>query len=186
MLILLKYTSPQNVKLQKEKTDKMFREMVLSEDRRLCGGPPMAAMPWIGALHHGSSEVGMYLSSLVLQDEDPRSGAAMHSPEKEYLRSRIASAGSVLAAIGYCCGRSAESDITLPDGEPPLVDVVLAAGLGNLAIPPVSSPNPEGALKEVLSEKSLAEKELKEAFALLSKEFTSQSVASRLSAPSSY
>lgn len=161
----------------------MFTETVINQDRRFCGGPPAATMPWIGALHHGSRDVGSYLASLVCQ-ESMRVINVGDTPENrsnyQHLHKRIAAAGGVLSAIGYCCGRSEEGDITLPDGDPPLVDVVLAAGLEELAMPRSTVSDKDETLREFLSDRAAAEQELKESFALLSKEFTSQSFASRL------
>jgi len=145
----------------------------------------MAAMPWIGALQQGSGEVGTFLSTLLFDENDltgqiPINASSHRSLDNSHARRRIASAGSILSAIGYCCGRSEERDVTLPEGDPPLIDVVLAAGLGDLAIPEVSTPVGDDALEEVLAERSAAEKELREAFEMLSSEFSNRAVASRL------
>jgi hypothetical protein len=160
-----------------------FMETVIGHGRRFLGGPPSATVPWVGALHHGSLEVGTYLASLVCRQEDlnATNGDKKNENEIKFLQSRIATAGSVLAAAGYCCGRSSETDITVSDGNPPFVDLVLKPTLDKLEalVPRRPAGEPDGALQEILADRTAAEKELKESFALLSKEFTALSFIKR-------
>lgn len=178
-------SSPEPTRMREDQIKKIFIETALTQERRLCGGPPSATLHWIAALHHGSNDVGDYLSSLVLQESalpwnQTKFSATIENPKEKFLRSRMAAAGSVLSVIGYCCGRSGESDITLPDGDPPLVDVVMASRVANM--PPLEVPPADMddvVLKDALAERATAVQELKDAFALLGKEFAGHSFALR-------
>lgn len=165
-------------------------DTMLTQKRRICGGPPSSTLHWIAALHHGSNDVGAYLSSLVLQEnahgvdssddamEEPTNGGAFHQTvDDKFLRTRIAAAGSLLAVIGYCCGRQGESNVTLPCGDTPLIDVMLASSAANLPCAELSADDKDGALVDVLAERDAAQQELKDSFALLSKELAGLSFA---------
>lgn len=190
LCVFVLYRSPESSLIRQKNMKDKFIETMLTQERRLCGGPPSATLHWIAALHHGSNDVGTYLSSLVLQenallDDDGRAISVATSDQLQmssgtFLRSRIAAAGSLLSVIGYCCGRQSESTVTLPDGDPPLIDVVLASSVANLPCPEVPEVNMDGVLKDALAERDVAKKELKEAFALLGQEFTGLSFAGSL------
>ncbi|CAB9499310.1 PHD and ring finger domains 1 [Seminavis robusta] len=174
-----------DVKAVKDDVMKRFVESCLAEEKRFGGGPPAETVHWIAALHHGSHDVGSYLASLVVREE-PQSGSQRTTSSTSgetnpqsaghILRRQIAAAGSVLSTIGYCCGRSAESDITMQNGDVPFVDVVLASGLSNRQS---EVPNSErnGVVKDMLDERTAAEQDLKDSLALLRKEFTGLSYA---------
>lgn len=184
--------SPGSTMTREEQIKKMFIETALTQERRLCGGPPSATLHWIAALHHGSNDVGDCLSSLVLQEDalprdDMKGVVTIENPGEKFLRSRMAAAGSVLSVIGYCCGRSGESDITLPDGDTPLADVVMASSVANMPSPEVQHADMDDVvLKDALSERDAAAQELKDAFALLGKEFAGHSFASRARQQAAY
>ena len=144
----------------------MFIETVLQQDRPVWGGPPTATVPWLGALIEGSKDVGMFLAALLC------------GPSTEGEKTRVAAAGGVLSAIGYFSGRSAESDIVLPDEEAPLLEAVLAANLGDLGSSEASDSS-NVTFQEIMSDRAAAQKELKEAFAMLNKEFSTQAIAAR-------
>lgn len=184
--------------MAKENTKKMFVETFLGQHRSLYGGSPTVTAPWVGALHHGSQDVGNYLASLVCQENSNSrsrsqrmngnengtaalgSGNTNSSDQPDnttvsdnYLHSRMAAVGGLLTAVSYCCGRASESDITAPDDNRPLLDVVLASNLEKLAAPVKVS----GSVKKLPHDsmdtlRESAVRELKESFALLSKEFT--------------
>jgi hypothetical protein len=178
--------SPESELIRRENIKQEFVETMLKQERRLCGGPSSATLHWIAALHHGSIDVGSYLSSLVLQENDlldddgrPKLTNGLDESSDSFLRSRIAAAGSILSVIGYCCGRQSESTITLPDGDPPMMDVLLASSVANLPSPEVSIADMDRDLKEILDEREAAKEELKESLALLGTEFTGFSFAAR-------
>jgi hypothetical protein len=157
-----------------------FIESALAEEKRFGGGPPAETVHWISALHHGSHDVGDFLASLVIRVDPITPGEMSEPPTNDYQRFRhqIAAAGGILSSIGYCCSRSAESDITMPNGDAPFVDVVLASGLMDEDLD-VSESDRHGVVRDMLVERASAEQELKDALALLRKEFTGLSYASR-------
>jgi hypothetical protein len=156
-------------------------------------------MPWVDALHHGSQDVGNYLSTLVCQEHYFHENGQKENGVSQYatqpaangnnagtegrncddkgardscLQNRVSAAGALLSQISYCCGRASESDITAPDDSRPLLDVVLASSLEKFSSQKKPSENVGKVHENMLTLKGLAEKELKESFELLSKEFT--------------
>jgi hypothetical protein len=164
-----------------------FIETTLAEEKRFGGGPPAETVHWISALHHGSNDVGDFLASLVIRGDPttPERMSKRPTNDNQNFRQQIAAAGGILSSIGYCCSRSAESDITMPNGDAPFVDVVLASGLMDAYLH-VSESDRHGVVRDMLIERASAEQELKDALALLRKEFTGLSFASRSGIPTTY
>ena len=174
-LFFLRYRSTAT-RLRNEKIKEMFLETVLRQDDPAYGAPPTATVPWLHALGDGSKEVGKFLATLACHDGDNTdSGQKGLSSASE--KSRVGAAAAVLSAIGYCSGRSAESEIVLPDEEAPLLDTVLAVSLGNLESPEFSDPT--GSFQEIVSDRAAAANELKEAMSMLNQEFNIQALVTR-------
>lgn len=152
----------------------MFLDTVLRQDGPTYGAPPTATVPWMHALGDGSKEVGKFLATLACHDN---ANPGQKGPSSASEKSRVGAAAAVLSAIEYCSGRSAESEIVLPDEEAPLLETVLAANLGNLESPEFSDPT--GAFQEIVSDRADAAKELKEAISMLNKEFNIQALVTR-------
>jgi hypothetical protein len=168
----------------KEEVVRRFIESTLSEEKRFGGGPPAETVHWISALHHGSQDVGDFLASLVIPADHSAPGemSEQSTNGNQRLRHQIAAAGGILSSIGYCCSRSGESDITMPNGDAPFMDVVLASGLMGEGFH-VPESDRHGVVRDMLVERASAEQELKDALALLRKEFTGLSYASRSGIP---
>jgi len=141
-----------------------------SSDGLVRGGISQSAYQWVNALSAGSREVGKLLATSVCRGQ---SGVV-----SDYEESRVAAAGSVLYAMGYCSARSAENELIPPIDEVLILETALTATLGDLES--LSDKiSPSAALRKIVSERAAAQKELKEAFALLEKEFSCQSLAMR-------